>query len=55
MSLTLVRTRFSAIAAKIETTPGTDSIAGLPVAGDFILGSSQARFGGAAIRHVLAG
>ena len=25
MSLTLVRTRFSAIAAKIETTPGTDT------------------------------
>jgi len=45
MSLSLVRTRFSAIAAKIETTPGTDSIAGSPVAGDFILGSAQARFG----------
>ena len=38
MSLTLVRTRFSAIAAKIETTPGTDSIAGSPVAGDFTRG-----------------
>lgn len=43
MSVNLVRGRFSAIAAKIETTQGTDAIAGSPVLGDFILGSGDFR------------
>jgi hypothetical protein len=43
MSVNLVRGRFSAIAAKIETTQGTDSIAGSPVLADFILGSGDFR------------
>lgn len=41
MSATLVRSRFSAIAAKIEVTQGVDSIAGSPVLGDFILGNGD--------------
>lgn len=43
MSGTLVRSRFSAIAAKIETTQGVDSIAGSPVLGDLILGNGDFR------------
>ena len=41
MSATLVRSRFSAIAAKIETTQGVDAIAGAPVLADFILGNGD--------------
>jgi hypothetical protein len=44
MSGNLVRNRFAAVAVKIETTSGTDSIAGSPVAGDFILGDLTVRF-----------
>jgi hypothetical protein len=36
MSTALVRMKFGALAAKTESTIGTDSIAGSPVAGDFI-------------------
>lgn len=41
MTLSLVRMRFSAAAAKIETTPGFDAIAGTPVAADWIAGDFQ--------------
>lgn len=44
MTLSLVRMRFSAAAAKIETTPGTDAIAGTPVAADWISGDFQVDF-----------
>jgi hypothetical protein len=43
MSTNLVRGRFSAIAAKIETTAGVDSIAGSPVLADFVIGSGEFR------------
>jgi hypothetical protein len=36
MSTQLVRTKFQAIAAKIETVPGTDAIAGTPAATDWL-------------------
>lgn len=39
-----VRKRFSAFAFKIETTPGTDAIAGSPVLADFVLGSGSYSF-----------
>lgn len=39
-----VRKRFSAFAFKIETTPGTDVIAGSPVLADFVLGSGSYSF-----------
>ena len=35
-SADLVRSKFSAVAAKVETTAGTDAIAGTPAAGDWI-------------------
>ena len=41
MTLSLVRMRFSAAAAKIETTPGTDAIAGTPASTDWIAGDFQ--------------
>lgn len=41
MTLSLIRMRFSAAAAKIETTPGTDSIAGTPAAADWVAGDFQ--------------
>ncbi len=41
MTLSLVRMRFSAAAAKIETTPGTDAIAGTPAAADWVAGDFQ--------------
>lgn len=44
MSGNLVRNRFAAVAVKIESTQGVDSIAGSPVAADFILGDCQVRF-----------
>jgi hypothetical protein len=36
MSTNLIRMKFAAVAAKIETTPGTDSIGGTPLAADYI-------------------
>ncbi|MGG5819641.1 hypothetical protein [Falsiroseomonas sp. HW251] len=36
MSIDLVRMRFAAVAAKIETTPGTDAIAGTPANADWL-------------------
>jgi len=44
MTLSLVRMRFSAAAAKIETTPGTDAIAGTPASTDWIAGDFQVDF-----------
>lgn len=44
MSDTLVRTRQAAVAVKIETTKGTDAIAGSPVAADFIRGMCDVTF-----------
>lgn len=44
MSGSLVRSRFAAIAAKVETTLGTDVIAGSPVLADLILGEATIRF-----------
>jgi hypothetical protein len=41
MTTTTVRSRFAAIAAKIEITPGSDSIAGSPAAADYVLGSIE--------------
>jgi hypothetical protein len=45
MSTNLVRMRYAGIAAKIETTVGTDSIAGTPVAADFFRGDVTVNFG----------
>jgi hypothetical protein len=44
MSVNLVRMKFSAIAAKIETTAGTDAIAGVPAAGDWIGADCEVQF-----------
>lgn len=44
MSDTLVRARQAAVAVKIETTKGTDVIAGSPVAADFVRGDCQVTF-----------
>ena len=44
MTLTLVRMRFSAAAAKIETTPGTDAIAGTPASTDWVAGDFEVAF-----------
>ena len=41
MTTTAVRSRFAAFAAKIETTPGVDVIAGSPSASDYVLGSIE--------------
>jgi hypothetical protein len=44
MSDTLVRARQAAVAVKIETTKGTDAIAGSPVTGDFVASDCQVSF-----------
>lgn len=44
MSVDLVRMRFAAVAAKIETTPGTDAIAGTPVAADWLAADMEVDF-----------
>ncbi|MBS7810533.1 phage tail tube protein [Roseococcus pinisoli] len=43
MSGSLVRSRFAAIAAKVESPLGTDAIAGAPVLADLILGEATIR------------
>jgi len=43
-SLNLVRMRYAAIAAKVETTPGTDAIAGTPAASDWLEGDVTINF-----------
>ena len=45
MSGSLLRSRFAAVAVRVETTPGTDAIAGSPLLADLILGDCQVRFG----------
>lgn len=44
MSVNLIRMRFAAVAAKIETTAGTDAIAGTPAAADWLAGDTQIDF-----------
>ena len=44
MSTNLVRMKFAAVAAKIETTPGTDAIAGTPAATDWIGSDCEVQF-----------
>jgi hypothetical protein len=44
VSINLVRLRFVAVAAKIETAVGTDAIAGMPVAADWVAGDCQVTF-----------
>ncbi|MBN8892603.1 MAG: hypothetical protein BGP12_09695 [Rhodospirillales bacterium 70-18] len=44
MSISLVRMRFAAVAAKIETTPGTDAIAGTPAAADWLAADCEIDF-----------
>jgi hypothetical protein len=44
MSTNLVRMKFAALAAKIETTVGTDAIAGSPAAADWIGGDCEVQF-----------
>jgi hypothetical protein len=44
VSINLVRMRFAAVAAKVETTAGTDAIAGSPVAADWVAGDCQVTF-----------
>ena len=44
MSDTLIRARQAAVAVKIETTKGTDVIAGSPVAADFVASDCQVTF-----------
>jgi hypothetical protein len=44
MSLDLVRMRFAAVAAKIETTPGLDAIAGTPVNADWLAADCEIDF-----------
>ena len=44
MTLSLIRMRNAAVAAKIETTPGTDVIAGSPVTADFIAADIEVDF-----------
>jgi hypothetical protein len=44
MSLALVRSKFAAVAAKIETTSGVDVIAGAPAVGDYIGSDCQVQF-----------
>jgi len=44
MSLNLVRMRNAAVAAKIETTPGLDAIAGSPAAADFLAADIEVDF-----------
>lgn len=44
MSVDLVRMRFAAVATKIETTAGTDAIAGTPVAADWLAADVEVDF-----------
>jgi hypothetical protein len=44
MSVNLVRMKFAAVAAKIEVTPGVDSIGGTPAAGDWIASEMEVQF-----------
>ena len=44
MSLDLVRMRFAAVAAKIETTPGLDAIGGTPVTADWLAADCEIDF-----------
>ncbi len=44
MATTDVRERLSQIAFKVETTPGTDAIAGTPAAGDYVTCNATIRF-----------
>jgi hypothetical protein len=44
MSTALVRMKFAALAAKTETTPGVDSIAGTPASGDWIGADCEVQF-----------
>ena len=44
MSDTLIRARQAAVAVKVETTKGTDVIAGSPVAADFVASDCQVSF-----------
>jgi hypothetical protein len=44
MSVNLVRSKFAAVAAKIETTGGVDAIAGTPAASDWIGADCEAQF-----------
>jgi hypothetical protein len=45
VSTNLVRLRFAAIAAKVETTPGTDAIGGSPLTADMFRGEVTVAFG----------
>ncbi len=44
MSTNLVRMKFAAVAAKIETVPGTDAIGGTPSASDWIASEMEVQF-----------
>ena len=44
MSMNLVRMKFAAVAAKIETVPGTDAIGGTPAAADWIASEMEVQF-----------
>lgn len=44
MSINLVRMRDAVVAAKIETTAGTDSIGGSPASTDWVAGTCEVRF-----------
>ncbi len=44
MSIDVVRMRFAAVAAKVETTPGTDAIATTPAATDWIAADCEVEF-----------
>ena len=44
MSTNLVRMKFAAVAAKIETVPGTDAIGGTPAAADWIASEMEVQF-----------
>lgn len=44
MTLALVRMKFAAAAVKVDTTPGTDAIAGTPAAADWIAGDFTVDF-----------
>ncbi|WP_424138664.1 hypothetical protein [Roseomonas chloroacetimidivorans] len=44
MSGSLIRDRFSAVAVKIETTPGTDAIGSTPAAGDWFGGTCEVQW-----------
>jgi len=44
MSINLVRMKFAAVAAKVETTPGVDAIGGTPAAADWIASEMEVQF-----------